>query len=401
MSQLAFQYRAIDRRGARARGVLQAASREEAYRQISASGLRPLRITAVRSSLLGRRGKAVTLKDISHLTYQFSVLMEARIPIVDGLRSIAEQENNPRLKSVIEDVATTIEGGASVTDALSPHRDVFGEVYVESIRAAETSGNMIEVLARLSDMLERQYQMNKNVKGALMYPLTVIVALGTAVSFLMIFVVPKFASMFASRGIELPLPTQFVISFSDGIRGYWYILLAGGFGGIWALRRAWRKPASRARIDTWLHRVPALRDVLRGLAVSRFAHVFGVSLRSGLSLIDALELSGKASGRPLLQADAEKMRDQVRVGGRLGDVLLACTYLPPFTRRMLAAGEEAAELSKMCDVVARHYDREVEHLTKNVATVIEPIMIVGLAVVVLVIALAIFLPLWEMGSLIG
>ena len=129
-----------------------------------------------------------------------------------------------------------------------------------------------------------------------------------------------------------------------------------------------------------------LRDILSGLAVSRFAHVFGLSFRSGLSLIDALDMSGRASGRPLLQSDAEKMKEQVNQGGRLSDCLNTCEYLPGFSRRMIVAGEEAGELPKMCDIVARHYDREVEHLTKNIATLIEPVMIVGLAAVVLLIA---------------
>ncbi len=400
MSQLAFQYKAINPRGAPTRGVLQAKDREDAYRQIVAAGLKPLRITG-KTRLGFGRDKRITLKDLSHMTYQFSVLMEARIPIVDGLRSIAEQEAKPRLRGVMEDIATQIEGGSSVTEALSPHRDVFGEVYVETVRAAETSGSMIEVLARLASMLDRQYEIVKNVKGALIYPLCVIGALGLAVTFLMIFVVPRFAEMFASRGIALPLPTQFVIAVSDTLRTYWYLFLGAGLGSMWGVRRAWSIPEYRRRIDNWLHRIPYMRDVLQGLAVSRFSNVLGISLRSGLSLIDALEMGGRASGRPLLQIDAEKLRDQVNVGGRLSDVIITCQYLPAFARRMVSAGEEAGELPKMCEIVARNYDREVEHLTKNVATVIEPIMIVGLAGIVLLIALAIFLPMWNMAALIG
>ncbi len=401
MSQLAFQYRAIDRRGVKAKGVLQAPSREEAYRQITATGMRPLRITAAGSRFSLKRRKRVTLKDLSHLTYQFSVLMEARIPIVDGLRSIAEQETNPRLRVVIEEIAADVESGKNITEALSPHKALFGEVYVESIRAAETSGNMIEVLSRMADMLERQYEMSKSVKGALMYPACVIAALTLAVTFLMIFVVPRFASMFEARGLELPVPTQMVIAISDTIRIYWYILLGGVVGGGWLLHRAWKHQKTRHKIDSWLHAIPMLKSILQGLAISRFAHVFSISLRSGLGLIDSLELSGRSSGRPLLQRDTEMMRDQVRVGGQLSDVMVTCTYLPPFTRRMLSAGEESAEMSKMCEIVARHYDREVQHLTKNIATVIEPVMVVGLAAVVLLIALAIFLPLWNMAALIG
>jgi type II secretory pathway component PulF len=398
MSQLAFQYHAIDRRGSKTKGVLRAESQNDAYRQVIAAGMQPVKIAEVRQRR--GRGRRITVKDLSHLTYQLSVLMEARIPIIDGLRSIADQENNPRFKHVINDVAQRIESGQRVTEALSPHRELFGDVYVDTVRAAESSGNMTVVLASLAEMLDRQYEVNKNVKGALMYPICVVGALGLAVTFLMIFVVPKFATMFASRGVELPVPTKILIAFSDFLRTYWYVILAAMIGGVWGLKRACKRPTTRRRLDTALHKVPFLRDVLKGLAVSRFAHVLGISAKSGLGLIDAIEMAGRASGRPLLMLDAQKMQDQVKHGGRLSDVLLDCNYLPPFTRRMMAAGEESAELSKMCGIVARHYDREVAHLTKNVTTVIEPILIVGLAGIVLLVALAIFLPMWNMASLI-
>ena len=399
MTQFAFQYQAIDRTGTRIKGVLRAENQSEAYRQVRAAGMQPLRISSVRSRS-GRR-KKITLKDISHLTYQFAVLMEARIAIVDGFRSIAEQENNSRLRAVIMEVANHIEAGNSITTALSPHREVFGDMYIEMVRSAEATGNMTSMLGSLAEMLDRQYEMNKNIKGALMYPACVIGALTLAVTFLTMFVVPKFATMFASRGVELPIPTQILIGLSDVLRGYWYVIIGGLFGGAILLKRACRKPATRRKLDTWLHSVPFLRDVLRGLAISRFAHVLGLSLRSGVSMLEALEMAGAASGRPLMIADTEKMRGQVNQGGKLSDVLLTCTYLPPFTKRMLSAGEEAAELPKMCSIVARHYDREVAHLAKNVATVVEPILIVGLAGIVLVIALAIFLPMWNMAALIG
>lgn len=399
MSLLSFQYKAIGSRGTPVKGVIQASNQEEAYRKIVAAGMKPLRITGKRAG--GGRQKRVTLKDIAHFTAQFAVLMEARLPIVDGLRSIVEQETNERFRRVIEDVARQIEAGNSVTDALSPHRELFGEVYVETIRAAEASGNIIAVLTQLSAMLERQYEIQKTIKGAMLYPLCVIAALILAVVFLLIFVIPRFAEMFASRGLDLPLPTQFVIACSDVIRMYWYIILALSVGGIFTLRRAWKTPSSRKKIDTWLHVVPFLRDMLRGAAISRFTNVLGISLRSGLSLIDALEMGGRASGRPLLQIEADKLRDQVNIGGRLSDVIVTCEYFPPFTRRMLAAGEEAAELPKMCEMVSRSYDRDIEHMAKNVTTVMEPIMIVGLAGIVLLIALAIFLPMWNMAAVIG
>jgi len=400
MNQLAFRYKAVDRKGVSIKGSLRARDRSEAYRQIQASGLRPVKISASRASSSAKRKIKVNAKDLAHFTYQFAVLMEARIPIGDGLRSIADQEQNEGMRAVIDQVATDIEAGNGVTQAMSQYSEVFGSVYLETIRAAETSGNMPKVLNHLADMLERQEETRKNIKGALMYPICVLSAMGLAVLFLVVFVVPRFAELFESRGVDLPLPTQILVFITTVVRSYWYALIGGAVGMYFLVRAAWRRPDWRSRIDGWLHKVPYLRDVLRGLAVSRFTHVFGLCLQSGIGLIEALEMSGRSCGRPMLQADAEKMKEQVNYGGRLSDVMLACPYLPGFAKRMIAAGEESAELTRMCSIVARHYDREVAHLTKNVTAVIEPIMIVGLAGLVLVIALAIFLPMWNMASLI-
>lgn len=399
MTQLVFHYLALDRSGARAKGQVEAADRNDAYRQLTAAGLRPLRLRG-RSSRSGRRRK-ITLRDLSHLTYQLSVLLEARISMVDGLRSVVEQEPNERLRRVVEDVASRIAAGSTVTEAMTEYRDLFGDVYVETIRAAEATGNMTLVLSKLAEMLDNRYEMNKAVKGAMMYPICVVSTLVLAILVLLIFVVPNFASMFADRGVELPVPTQMLIGFSTFLQANWYFLLGGFLATAWGLRTAWGRPNGRRRIDNALHRVPVVRELLRGFAVSRFAHVFGLTLGSGLSLIDALEIAGRVSGRPLLQADSEKMKEQVKHGGRLSDVMMRCSYLPGFAKRLFIAGEEAAELTRMCGIVARHYDREVKHLTKNLTTVIEPIMIVGLAGIVCILALAIFLPMWNMSTLIG
>lgn len=397
MSQATFHYRAIDRRGLATKGTILASDRKEAYKQISASGLQPIKI---RQKHRLRRAKSITLKDLSQLSYQFAVLLEAQIPIVDGFRSIAEQESNPLISEAVNQIALSIESGSTVTESLLPHRKLFGDVYIDSIRAAEASGNMIEVMGNLADMFEREYEMSKAAKGAMTYPLCVVGALILALGFLMTVVVPRFASMFASRGVDLPLPTQLLMGLSYMLTTYWYVFLIGGMAGFFSFRRAWSQKHFRNRIDKLLHRIPFVRDLLQGIAISRFVRVFGICLRSGLGLIEALEISGRASGRPLLQEDTDRMIDQVREGGRLSEVFIVCPYFPPFTRRMLSAGEEAADLSKMCEIVSRHYDREVMGLAKNISTIIEPIFIVGLAVVVLVVALAIFLPMWNMGSLV-
>ncbi len=187
----------------------------------------------------------------------------------------------------------------------------------------------------------------------------------------------------------------------DSVQGYWWAYVLGGTAGFFAVRRILSSQAGQIRLDALMHRVPYINKILVGMAIARFARVFGMSLSAGLGLIESLELSGRASGRPTLERDTQRMADQVRQGGRLRAVLSECEYFTSFTRRMIAAGEESAELHRMCGVVAKHYERETGYLTKNIATIIEPLMIVLVAVIVLVIALAIFLPMWNMVSLVG
>jgi len=398
MTQATFQYKALDQRGAATKGLVTARDQRDAYRQIVCSGLKPIRI---RVAARRRRNRRITLREISQFTNQVAVLLEAGIPIVEGLRSIGEQETNERLREIVLQVARDVEGGRNITQSLDPHRAVFGDVYIETVHAAEASGNLVEVMNRLAALLESEQELRKTARAALMYPACVVVALALALTFLLIVIVPKFAGMFSARGLELPLPTQILVWFSAAVQTVWPGLLAGGVIGVFVLRRAWSRRGSRRRIDAVLHRIPFLRDLLTGLAIGRFAQVFGIALRSGLGLIDALDLAGKASGRPLLEAEVGLMRDRVSAGRRLRDVIATCAYFPPFTQRMLSAGEEAADLTKMCQIIARHYEREVSYLSRNIATALEPILITGLAAIVLVVALAIFLPMWNMGALVG
>jgi MSHA biogenesis protein MshG len=360
MSQVSFHYKAVDTRGTRTAGSILAVDRDEAYRRLVATGLRPLRLRGA-SRRRGRR-KRVSTRDLAHLTFQLGVLMEARIPIGESLRSIAEQENNGQLAD---------------------------------------SGNMIAVLERLAGMLERRHDMNQSVRGALLYPICVVASIAIAVTFLLLFVVPRFTSLYTARGVDLPWMTQLLVGLSGACRGYWWLILSLLVIGVFGVRRGMRNATFRRRVDDLLHRVPILRDLLRGMSTGRFAHVLGISLRSGLSLIEGLEMAGASCGRPLLQADAQKMASQVNHGRRLTDVMLACAYLPSFARRMIAAGEDAGELPRMCEIVARHFDRETEYIAKSLTTLIEPFLIAGLAGIVLIVALGIFLPMWNMATLLG
>jgi type II secretory pathway component PulF len=399
VSTIAFEYVAADASGARRRGTIEARGEQEAYRRLSLTGLTPLRIKPARAKPVRGRGRVKT-RDLVQFTYQFSVLLSAGIPLAEGLRGIGEQETNAALKAVLLDVAARIESGQPVAAAMEEHRAVFGDVYIETMRAAEQGGSMSKCLEHLSEMLERSQETTQQVKGALIYPACVITVLSLGVAFLITFIIPKFAHMFQERGVELPIFTRALMFLGEAAQAWWWVYLPAAVAAVVVARRTWANPRGRAAIDRGLHRVPYFKRILQGLAISRFARVFGISLSSGLGLIECLRLSARATGRPMLMEDAARMADQVRAGRRLSECLPDCGYLTPFARRMIAAGEDSAQLPKMCSVVARHYERETTHLAKNVATVIEPVMVVGIAGVVLVVALSIFLPMWNMVNLV-
>lgn len=401
MNAPAFEYLATDRGGARKRGRVEAPDAPSAIRAVRGLGLTPLSVTPVargggRSLLrLGGVGPA----RVAQFTYELGTLLDAGAPIGEGLSAIAEQETDARVHEMVTRIARRIDAGSSVTEALREHERVFGSVYLETIAAAEHSGRMREALERLAESLEWQAETGRRLKQAVMYPATVAVALTGGTAFLLAFVVPKFTGMFASRGVDLPALTRALDVTGRSLQGWWWAYLAAALAAGLGLRAAWAAPRGRAAIDRALHGMPFLGRVLRSLGVTRFARVLGMSLSAGIGLTEALEQAGRASGRPRLAAECDEMARRVRAGGSLKAALGGAGYLPVFAKRMLTAGEESAELPKMCGVIAKRYEREAEHLSKNMGTLVEPALIAALTGVVLIIALGIFLPMWDMASL--
>lgn len=402
MSVLSFQYTAVDRAGKRHKGVTAANDSQDAFRRVTALGMTPIKISSSKSASSNNiaRGR-ISPDQVGSFCYELAVLLRAAIPIADGLRSIAEQEPKKGMRNLVTDMATKIQAGSTITDAMAPHRKVFGDTFVETVRAAERSGTLIASLEHLAEMLEQQSESSKQLKQAMVYPALITIALGGAATFLIAVIVPKFARMYAARGIELPFLTRMLQAVGESMQSYWWVYLPGLITAVFLARALWRSPRAALHIDRALARIPYINKAIQGVAVARFTRILGISLGSGLSLIESLEMAGRSTGRPLLIQEASRMSMGIRAGDRLGDMLRSSGYIPPFARRMLTAGEESAELTKLCGVVANHYQRESAHLIKNAATVIEPVLIAVLTGVILVIALAIFLPMWDMMSLVG
>ena len=300
MSTLTFEYRALQPDGAETRGVATGASKADAYRQLVSRGLTPVRlhpVTPGRAEVRGS-GARIPLHDLAHFTYQFGVLMAANLGVAEGLRGIAEQEKPGPLRRMIEDLVTRVQAGETIAAAMDAHRAVLGDVYVEAIRAAEKAGTLPTVLEHLSEMLERTLESQRQVKGAMMYPACVTAVLVLASGFLVAFVIPKFASMFAKRGAELPALTKALMLLGESLQSFWWVYLGMIAAVALATRSALARPEGRLFLDHLAHRVPYLRQILLGLAISRFARILGIGVSSGLTLIECVDLAGKAS-KPL------------------------------------------------------------------------------------------------------
>ncbi|MDX2133026.1 MAG: type II secretion system F family protein [Planctomycetota bacterium] len=399
MSLRNYDYTATDGAGVSRRGCLLATDEPDAYRRIVGGGLTPLEIRERRERAPLFSAPRVKLTDVVGLTRELAVLTEARIPLDRGLASIAEDAGRGPLTDIVRAMAAAIESGQPLTDALEKHRAIFGDVYVETIRAGEKSGNLAAVMTHLADLLERQLEVRQQVRRALAYPLIVIGVVAIAVGVIVVLVVPKFAETFAAQQAQLPLATRVLQAVGQGAQASWAELVAAAAFAVVGVTVAWMRPWGRAAFERVFLRVPYLRDVIIAITAGRFARVLAISLTSGLDLVESVRIGGRATGRPLFAQECQAIAERLRTGEPFVEAIRGSAYLPSFAVRMLGAGKDSRELARSCEVVARYYDRDASHLTKNVSTIIEPLITVALAAIVLLVALAVFLPMWKVASI--
>lgn len=392
-----YKYTALAGDGRRTNGAIDAATQTEATRRLASDGLTPLEIREVSAKRrITLSQSRVTHREISDLTREISVLVEANIPIARGLRSVAEHEKNHRLRDMVTDIASMIESGEKLTTAFGKYEKVFGEVYIETIRAAEKSGTLASVTEHLADMLERNIETREHVRRAMTYPAIVAGFVALALTVIVVFVVPRFALIFEGNGVQLPITTRVIRTMGDSVQAWWWAYTGVLVGGALLLRQQWKSSAGRFRIESVLLRTPYIGSILSAVTTARFSRVLSIGIDSGIEVIEAIWIAGRSTGRPVFAAECERLCERMRAGDSLETVLNGSEQLPSFARRLLGAGKDAEELSGAGRIIARHYDRIADHLSKNINTVIEPIITIAIAVIVLIVALSVFLPMWQM-----
>ena len=343
-------------------------------------------------------GRRVPTDDLLLFSRQMYSITKSGVPLMRGLRAIQETTRNRLLQRAIRDIVSDVEGGRALAESMRDHPRVFNRLYISIVDVGEQSGRLEEAFTRLYEYLSFDKGTAQRIKTAMRYPIIVLVAVGIAVAVLMTMVIPQFANVLSRFGAELPWATRAVIAISDFSVRWWQPMLAlGVFAAV--LLRVWvRTELGAASWDRLKLRLPVIGGILRRAAVARFARAFTVSYRSGVPLDAGMRLVEEAVGNAHLAKSIAEMRERIERGDGLGRAAAATAMLTPLAVQMVSLGEETGEVDEMMEEVADYYEREVEYEVENLSSAIEPILTIAVGVVVLVLALAVFVPMWELFS---
>lgn len=346
-------------------------------------------------------GDKVTTKDISVATRQLATMIDAGLPIVQCLDILGEQSESKLLCKTVNTVKKDVEGGSTLADALRKHPKIFDDLYVNMVEAGEAGGILNTILNRIALFIEKANRLKKKVKGAMIYPCAIVGVAVIVVAVLMIFVIPVFAELYGSMGKALPVPTQICINISNWFVAYWYLLVAAITGMIMGVSFYYKTPGGRMNIDRLLLRMPIIGDLLRKVAVARFSQNMSLLLSSGVPILDGLAITGKTAGNKVVEKAIMESRVSISQGKTVAEPLRDSKIFPPLVCQMVAVGESTGGLDTMLKKVAELYEEEVDDAVANLTAMMEPMIMVILGVILGGLVIAMYLPIFQMGSLVG
>lgn len=397
-----YEYQAVDDYGKRIRGTL-LASDEKSLRE-SLSGMLLHLLSAKEfspGSDIPFLRKKVKRADLIQFTFHFKTLVGAGVPIIAALADLGEQTEHAALKDVVMDIRRNLQSGAGISDAFALHPQVFPDIFVSIMRAGETTGNLDVALADLMKFLTWQEELAGTIRQATFYPATVLSAVAMLIFVLFTFVFPQFLKIFQAAQVKLPLPTRIVIAVSEFFRDYGLYLLGTVFAAFVAIKLYRRTPAGRLRTDGWKLKIPLVGNLIRSIEVSKFSHYLASLFRAGVEMTQSLYVVERLIGNRVIANTIGHAREEMLAGGSLSVSLRRSGEFPPLVLRMISAGESTGNLDETLENVSNYYDREVPQILKKTFAVMEPLIILVLAVVVLGAALSFFLALYEMVGAMG
>lgn len=390
---ITFNYKARDTNtGKIIRSTVQGNNEAAAARVLMAQGIVPIEMTPAGSG--GGLRSRVSSKDRVIFTRQLSTMLNAGLPLAQSLATVQDQTNNKALKSIIADVVGSINGGASLSDALSKYPKVFNTVYIALVNAGETSGTLDQSLARLADQQEHDADQLSKVRGAMVYPAIVMVVIIAVVVFMLVSLIPQVTSMYSDLGKTLPTSTAILMGIVDFFAKYWYIIVVVLGFTIFFARRWLATEGGRKAWDTFKLNMPLFSTLFRKLYMSRFSRTSEVLLRSGVSMMETLKISADAVNNVVVKEEILQAVGKVKNGKALSDSLTGQDYILPFVPQMIRIGETSGSIDEMLDKVADYYDKEVDNTIASISTLIEPILMVAMAGMIGFIVLAVLLPIY-------
>ncbi|MDY0046321.1 MAG: type II secretion system F family protein [Thauera propionica] len=414
-----FIYRAAQRDGRAVEGRLAADGREHAMRQLRARGLTPLTLepsaggdsrsfvgTPAQGAEEGRRGgykfrgnRQLGQADIHNITSELAVMLRAGLSLDRALRVLIGMSGSPAVDRLLDDVFKAVKGGKSLSQALAPYRELFGDFYLSMIRSGEAGGQLPEVLGRLAEHLERVKSLRDSVVSALIYPAILVIVACISVFLMLGFVVPQFETLFNDMGEALPLPTRIIVGAGHLVADWWWLLATLTVAAVLAARSWLTTPAGRAARDAWLLRLPVLGDVLRKYEITRFARSMGTLLGNGVPIVGALNIAAETMGNRQLRDAMDGVAPVIKQGGRMVDALEKTKLFTPLALNMVRLGEETGRLDAMLQELARVSDAEVQSGIKRALTLLEPALILILGGVIAAIIVSILMGILSVNDL--
>ena len=345
-------------------------------------------------------GEKVKAKDVSLFTRQFATMIDAGLPIVQCLDILSEQSESKLLRNTIRTIKQDVEGGATLAESLRKHPKIFDDLYVNMVQAGETGGVLNTILNRIALFIEKANKLKKKVKGAMIYPCSIIAVAVIVVAILLIFVIPVFAELYGSMGKALPAPTQITINISNWFVATWYYALFALVGIIVAIRSYYQTDHGRMNIDRLLLRLPVVGDLLRKVAVARFSQNMSILLSSGVPILDGLAITAKTAGNKVVEKAIIDSRLSISQGRTVADPLRESKIFPPMVCQMVAVGENTGGLDTMLKKVADLYEEEVDDAVANLTALMEPMIMIILGVILGGLVISMYLPIFQLGSLV-
>jgi MSHA biogenesis protein MshG len=402
-----FRYKARGARGNAVFGTLDASSSEAVASRLMEGGLTPIDITPAvekKSTSTWNRdlGELVTPKvgveDLIQFSRQMHSLMRAAVPILSALSGLAGNTQNPTLANAISDVSTSLGAGRDLATSLGRHPAIFSLFYISLVRVGETTGRLDETFEQLAFYLEREKATRDRIKGALRYPMFVLTAIAIAVVIINMWVIPAFASVFSRFGSELPLATRILMGLSKFTVAHWPLLLALSLFGFFGLRAYVGTEKGRYLWHRWKLRLPLVGKVIYQATLARFSQLFSMAHSSGVPLITSLSVVARALNNDYAQERILTMRDGIERGDSISHTAAATGIFDPLVLQMLAVGEESGTMEQLLREIADYYNREVDYAIAKLSASIEPILTIIIGLMVLVLAIGVFLPMWNLGA---